>query len=296
MLKASNSTPIPDNGARRDHNRAIGTILLEAGRLSQEDVEEIRAFAGKNGLRFGDAAVQLNRATAEDVEFALALQFNYAVFPQDLDSAVDASVIAGHDPQSAVVEELRTIRSRLLLGWLSAAERNVLAITSPERSEGRSWLSANLATVFAQAGRRTLLIDADLRRPQQHLLFNIQNNVGLSELLTGRRAGKDIVHRIHPQMRLFVVTAGLVPPNPQELLVREAFDFVLDRFAGQFDVVVLDTPAATESADAEIVAARAGAAILLMRRNRTRQARLMQAMDCLTRSGTKVIGTVVNEY
>jgi len=296
VLKASNSTPIPDNGARRDHNRAIGTILLEAGRLSQEDVEEIRAFAGKNGLRFGDAAVQLNRATAEDVEFALALQFNYAVFPQDLDSAVDASVIAGHDPQSAVVEELRTIRSRLLLGWLSAAERNVLAITSPERSEGRSWLSANLATVFAQAGRRTLLIDADLRRPQQHLLFNIQNNVGLSELLTGRRAGKDIVHRIHPQMRLFVVTAGLVPPNPQELLVREAFDFVLDRFAGQFDVVVLDTPAATESADAEIVAARAGAAILLMRRNRTRQARLMQAMDCLTRSGTKVIGTVVNEY
>jgi chain length determinant protein tyrosine kinase EpsG len=296
VLEASNSTPPRDIGASRDQNRAIGNILLEAGRLSQEDVDEIRAFAGKNGLRFGDAAVQLKRATAEDVEFALSRQFNYAVFPKDLESAVDASVVAGHDPQHAVVEELRTIRSRLLLGWLNSAERNVLAVTSPERGEGRSWLSANLATVFAQAGKRTLLIDADLRRPQQHVLFNVRNDVGLTELLTGRRAGKDIAHRIHPQMRLFVVTAGLVPPNPQELLVREAFDFVLDRFAGQFDVVVLDTPAATESADAEIVAARAGAAVLLMRRHRTRQAQLVQAMDCLTRSGTKVIGTVINEY
>ena len=71
---------------------------------------------------------------------------------------------------------------------------------------------------------------------------------------------------------------------------------MLDRFAEQYDVVVLDTPAATESADAEILAARAGAAILMMRRNSTRQARLLQAMDCLTRSGTKVIGTVINDH
>ena len=305
--QASKPTPVPGSSipagplselaaSKRDHGRAIGNILLDAGRLSQEDVDEIRAYAGKNGMRFGDAAVQMNRATPEDVEFALSRQFNYAVFPQDLEGAVDPSVIAGHDPQSAVVEELRTVRSRLLLGWLNTAERNVLAITSPERGDGRSWLAANLSTVFAQAGMRTLLIDADLRRPQQHRLFNIDNEIGLSELLTGRRAGKDIAHRIHPQLRLFVVTAGMVPPNPQELLVRESFDFVLDRFAEQYDVVVLDTPPATESADAEILAARAGAAILMMRRNSTRQARLLQAMDCLTRSGTKVIGTVINDH
>ncbi len=293
---ASNSSSVPEVATTRDHTRAIGSILLDAGRLSQEDIDEIRAYAGQNGLRFGDAAVQMNRATPEDVEFALSRQFNYAVFPQDLSGSVDAAVIAGHDPQCAVVEELRTIRSRLLLGWLNNAERHVLAITSPERGDGRSWFAANLATVFAQAGKRTLLVDADLRRPQQHRLFNIDNEVGLSELLTGRRAGKDIARRIHPQMRLFVMTSGMVPPNPQELLVREAFDFVLDRLAQQFDIVIIDTPAATESADAEILAARAGAAILLARQHHTRQATLVQAMDCLTRSGTKVIGTVVNDY
>jgi receptor protein-tyrosine kinase len=285
----------PDSAAGKDSSRAIGSILVDAGRLTQADVDEIKAYAGKTGLRFGDAAVQLNRVTAEDIEFALARQFNYALLPVELRGGVDQSVVAAHNPQCSVVEELRTIRSRLLLGWLNRTERNVLAITSAERGEGRSWFAANLATVFAQAGKRTLLIDADMRHPQQHRLFNLNNDIGLSALLTGR-AGKDIAQRIHPRMRLFVVTAGLVPPNPQELLVREVFDFVLERFSEQYDLIVLDTPAATVTADAEILAARAGASILLMRRNVTRQKRLFEAMECLKRSGTKVIGSVVNEF
>ena len=289
------SKDTPDSALGKDSSRAIGSILVDAGKLTQADVDEIKAYAGKTGLRFGDAAVQLNRVTAEDIEFALARQFNYALLPVELRGGVDRSVIAAHDPQCSVVEELRTIRSRLLLGWLNMAERNVLAITSPDRGEGRSWFAANLATVFAQAGKRTLLIDADMRHPQQHRLFNLNNDVGLSALLTGR-AGKDIAQRIHPRMRLFVVTSGLPPPNPQELLVREVFDFVLERFAEQYDLIVLDTPAATLTADAEILSARAGAAILLMRRNVTRQKRLVEAMECLKRSGTKVIGSVSNEF
>jgi len=295
VLKAVNAHQATSAAASPDRSRTIGAILVQAGRLRQSDVEEIRTYAGKTGCRFGEAAVQLRKATSQDVEFALARQFNYTIIPQASVGGVDAAVIAAHDPHCRVVEELRTIRSRLLLGWLNKSQRNVLAITSAQRGEGRSWFAANLATVFAQAGKRTLLIDADMRQPQQHRLFNLQNEVGLSALLTGR-AGKDIAHRVHPQLRLFVVPAGLLPPNPQELLVREVFDFVLDRFSNQFDLVVLDTPAATESADAELLAARAGAAVLLMRRHYTREVRLLKAMDCLRRSGTEVIGSVINEY
>ena len=279
----------------RSEDRAIGAILVEAGLLSPADVEEIQGHAAKTGARFGDAAVQLNRITPEDIEFALAQQFNYAVMPHDSEGGVDPSVIAAYDPQCAVVENLRTIRSRLSLGWLNEAKRNVLAITSPERSEGRSWFAANLATVFAQAGDRTLLIDADMHHPQQHRLFNIKNDVGLSALLTGR-GGKEIAQHIHPRLRLFVVPAGALPPNPQELLTGQVIEDVLDWFAGHFDLVVLDTPAATETADAEILAARAGAAVMLTRRNMTRQTKLAAAMDSLKRSGVKVIGSVMNEY
>ena len=295
IFNAGDTGPAPDPARSRVNSRSIGAILVDDGQLTQADVDEIEAHAGKTGMLFGDAAVDLHKTTREDIQRALALQFNYVVLPCGPHGTVDETVIAAYDPRSAVVEELRTIRSRLTMGWLKGATRNVLAVTSPERGEGRSWFAANLATVFAQAGERTLLIDADMRQPQQHRLFNLKNDVGLSALLTGR-AGSDIVRRIHPQLRLFVVTAGRLPPNPQELLTRQVFDFVLERFSSQFDLVVLDTPAATQSADAEILAARAGAAILLTRRNCTRRARAVEAMECLHRSGAQVIGSVVNDY
>jgi len=110
------------------------------------------------------------------------------------------------------------LRSQISLRWTHPKERKSLVIASAGRGEGRSWLAANLATVFAQMGERVLLIDADLRHPRQHELFNLNNSVGLSALLTGR-AGREIVVRIHPKLRLFVLPAGLLPPNPQELLV-----------------------------------------------------------------------------
>ena len=142
---------------------------------------------------------------------------------------------------------------------------------------------------------RTLLIDADMRHPHQHDLFKLNNAVGLSALLTGR-AGREIVRRIHPQLRLFVLPAGMTPPNPQELLGRPVFDLVLDQFAEQYDVVLLDTPAIAETADAQILAALAGATVMLARRNHTRHAELSAAMQSLVQSGVKVIGSVINEF
>src|SRR6202035_3627518 len=198
-------------------------------------------------------------------------------------------------PQSEAVEPLRALRSQLILRWFNNASRKLFAVPSPERGEGRSWLAANLATMFAQLGERTLLIDADMRHPRQHRLFNIDNSVGLSALLTGR-AGREIARRIHPQLRLYVLPAGVIPPNPQELLARQVFEMVVDHFAAQFSVVIVDTPAISETADAQILAANAGSAIIMGRRNHTRQSKLLAAMDTLTQSGVNVIGSVLNDY
>jgi receptor protein-tyrosine kinase len=134
-----------------------------------------------------------------------------------------------------------------------------------------------------------------MRQPQQHRLFNLPSDVGLSDVLS-KRAGKEVIHRVHADLRLFVVPAGALPPNPQELIMQELFDAVLNRMAEKFDLVVLDTPAAAEAADAEILAAKAGAAIMLTRKNRTKNSSLIAAMECLTRSGVKVIGSVFNDY
>ena len=193
-----------------------------------------------------------------------------------------------------MVEPLRVLRSQISLRWSNPKERKSLVIASTGRGEGRSWLAANLATVFAQMGERVLLIDADMRHPRQHELFNLDNSVGLSALLTGR-AGREIVARINPDLRLFVLPAGILPPNPQELLGRPVFDLVLEMFASQYDMIIMDTPATSESSDAQILAARADAALLLVRRHHTRVDDLNAAMRNLTESGVNVIGSVIND-
>jgi len=279
----------------RDRSGSIGAILVEQGRLSPAEVEEIQQFAVKNRLRFGDAALRLQLLTKDDIDQAIAQQFKYPILSRGGEHGVADDVVAAYLPQSQMIEPLRVLRSQISLRWVNPKERKILAIASPGRGEGRSWLAANLATVFAQMGDRVLLIDADMRHSRQHELFNLNNSVGLSALLTGR-AGREIVCRIHPKLRLFVLPAGILPPNPQELLGRQVFDLVLDLFASQYDLIIMDTPATSESADAQILASRADAAVLLVRRNHTRIEELKGAIQNLTESGVHVMGSVVNEY
>jgi len=139
-----------------DRGRAIGAILIEQGRLNVEDVEEIQAFANLHGLRFGDAAVQLQRLSQLDIESAIAQQYNYPVLARGGDSGVADDVIAGYQPQSEAVEPLRALRSQLILRWLNGTKRKVLAVTSAERGDGRSWLAAIsglIPVIFAASGR-----------------------------------------------------------------------------------------------------------------------------------------------
>ncbi len=280
--------------ARDRKARMIGALLVEAGLLNEAQVDEIQQFATRSGMKFGDAAVQLKLVTNDDIDAALRKQFNYPILPRGNTGVAD-DVVAAYDPNSGLVENLRTIRSRLSLNWLNDAKRNVLAVVSPDASDGRSWFAANLATVFAQAGERTLLIDADMRRPHQHQLFGMEGEPGLSALLTGR-AGREIIRRVHPQFRLSLLTAGTPPPNPQELITRNMFELLIERLAQQFDLIILDTPPASESADAELLAARAGAAVMLARRNRCREKALVHTAQSLTRYGVKIVGSVMNDH
>ncbi|MEO6080237.1 MAG: polysaccharide biosynthesis tyrosine autokinase [Steroidobacteraceae bacterium] len=274
----------------------IGAILVELERLSPGVIDVVKRYAAEYQIGLDEAAVRLKLVTQKDIDLALAQQFKYPTLAQGGHEGLSQEVVAAYNPQSEAVEPLRALRSQLTLRWRTLPNRTALAITSPDRGDGRSWLAANLATVFAQAGDRTLLVDTDLRRPCQHKLFNIDNSAGLSALLTGRALGRDVVRRINPELRLYVLPAGMLPPNPQELLLRPAFELVLTRLAEQFDVIILDTPPANESADAQILAARAGAAILVARRNYSKVADLEATMGSFSEIGVTVVGSVINEH
>jgi len=282
------------NAAANTRGRSIGAILIDSGRLTADNAERILRLQKAQGMRFGDAAIELGLLTEDDIRFALSSQFDYPYLPLG-DNSLSHELVAAYQPSSPVVEQLRALRSQLMLRWFDAeAQRKALAIVSPGAGEGRSFIAANLAIVFSQLGERTLLIDADLRTPRQHELFKLGNNAGLSGLLAGR-ANAEAVVRVPSLLGLSILPAGAIPPNPQELLGRPAFIETLLSLSRDFDVVIIDTPAASAYADAQTIAVRAGAAILLARKNISSLPDITQIAGSLQQSGATLLGSVLND-
>jgi len=222
----------------------------------------------------------------------LSAQFEYP-YLYGHDSGLGAEVIAAYQPFSKQVERLRALRSQLMLRWFSS-EHRVLAIISPSRAEGRSYLAANLAVVCSQLGERTLLVDADMRNPRQHKLFNLSDKLGLSTLLSGRRTHEEF-HRVSGLLDMSVLPAGPTPPNPHELLGRGALAELMEELSAAFDIVIVDTPAAEVSADAQVIAVRSGAALLVARKDRTSLRALQDLATSVTDTGGRVVGSVLND-
>lgn len=279
-----------DTGA----GRSIGAILIDNGRLTPDAAERILKLQKEQGLRFGDAAIQLGLLTEADIQQALSRQYDYPYLMPG-DERVSEEVVAAFKPFSPIVEQLRAVRSQLMLRWFDAdVGHKTLAVVSASRADGRSFTAANLAVVFSQLGERTLLIDADLRNPSQHQLFRLENKLGLSSLLAGRAELAEAVIRIPGLIDLSVLPAGATPPNPQELLARPVFNALMATAAGQYDIVIVDTPAGTETADSQTIAARTRGAVVVARRNATSSPALQVFVTSLQHSGVTVVGSVLN--
>jgi receptor protein-tyrosine kinase len=284
-----------ERAASSQPDSSIGAILIRIGRLSVADADKVMRFSIERNLRFGDAAVELGVLTAADIELALSRQYDYPYLLRG-ESAISEEVIAAYEPFTTRVESLRALRNQLMWRWFETGkERRALAITSAESGDGRSFLAANLAVVFSQQRQRTLLIDADMRAPRQHQLFALENRAGLSAVLAGR-SGHDAIQRVPSLVDLSVLTAGALPPNPSELLGRPAFGQLLGELAADYDVILIDTPASDEYSDAQLVASRAGAAVMVAHQNHSHLNKLRDLVGLLTDARVHLVGTVLNEY
>jgi protein-tyrosine kinase len=272
--------------------RPMGAMLVEWGRLAEDDVKLILDYQQRAGLPFGEAGLALGLLDDDDVRQALASQFGQSAIAPE--SPLSPELVAATAPHSDPVEHLRALRSQLMLRWFENDERHAaLAVVSPGAGEGRSWIAANLAVLFAQLGKRTILIDADLRQPRQHRIFGMPGRIGLSAMLAGR-AGWEAVSEVHDVPNLFVLPAGAVPPNPQELLARPAFAKLVAALRSSYEVVLVDTPSAESCADAATIASRAGAALLVACRDRSSVPRLNALATDLRQFGISVVGAVLN--
>jgi chain length determinant protein tyrosine kinase EpsG len=287
-IRPLNSNALPVSPHPRD--AMIGRVLQEMGKISAEEAERVAQLQKKENLRFGDAARKLRLVGDADILQALAIQFDYPYLEAEK-GELSQLLTAAYAPFSPEVEALRALRSQLVLRWFGLGRR-ALAVMSPNAGEGCSELAANLAIVFAQLGERTLLIDANLRRPMQQVLFHLDETRGLSDVLIGRTS-IEVIHEIDSIANLSVLTAGTIPPNPQELLNRKSFAELMALVQERYDVVIVDTPPAILSADAQIVAARCRGALLVSRLDETPLPHVANVAEQLVMCDAQVVAAIV---
>lgn len=278
-------------------NQSIGDIIKRTNNLSAEEVERILAYQRDHGVKFGEAAVALGLAQQEDVLWALAQQFHYPYSGKSSGNLSEELVVA-NKPFSDQAEIFRGIRDQLISNVFlpSDARRRALAVVSADSGDGKSFLAANMAVVLAQLTGRTLLIDCDMRSPRQHEIFRVDNTSGLSAILSGRAEG-NVLRHVKNYPGLYVLPVGIVPPNPLELLQRPAFGMLINDLATKFDHVIIDTPSAAQGVDARVIAAVAGAALAVARKDKTRTESLGALISPLaSRKGIKMVGVVMNEF
>lgn len=276
-------------------DRSIGDLIREACGLSDAQIEQILLYQREHHLRFGEAAMALHLASSDDVIAALSQQFHYPYVPGQQQDAAPAELITAANPFSEEAEAFRELRSQLLMDVLAVPQTRALAVLSPDVGDGKTYFAANLAVAFSQLGGKTLLIDADLRTPRQHKLLGIEHQAGLSSVLSGR-AESNVIHRTRNLASLFLMPAGPVPPNPLELLQRPAFGLLLLEMLGKFDHVIVDTPAGVHGADGRVIAAKAGAAVVIGRGNHSRMSSMQRLLDSLRKAPVALAGVVMNEH
>lgn len=217
------------------------------------------------------------------------------------DAPVLASVVHHKGPSKATPgrgmawasgESYRKLRTAVGFVALGGERRSSIVVTSSVQGEGKTETSTNLAKVLAEAGARVLLVDADLRRPQVGARLGLDDELGLSDVLTGRADLNDVMLSVDD---LSVLTAGTVPPNPSELLGSEAMAELLALLETHFEYVILDAPPLLPVTDAAILSHQAGGAVVVARSGVARQNQLTEALSTLEAADASVYGIVLND-
>ena len=202
-------------------------------------------------------------------------------------------LIAKISPQSPISEQYRTIRTNLQFASVDEPLQSIL-ITSAGPSSGKSLTAANLAVVYAQQGKKTLLIDADMRKPTVHYTFRVDNLRGLSNMLVGDTTLEQAVSPSDVD-NLDVLTCGPIPPNPAELLASKRMEEILKQANQLYDFVIFDTPPLLAVTDAKILANIVDGCILVIRSKVTKMEEVEKATDLLDDGRAKVLGAILND-
>jgi non-specific protein-tyrosine kinase len=268
------TTPIaPNTGA---------SVLLAVG------IAIALAIAGILLIEYLDDTIK----SPDDVSQALDLA-NLGAIANIWGNSAGEKLITAKYPRAAHSEAYRVLRTNIQVMSLDKPIRTLL-VTSANPKEGKSTTTANLAVVMALGGLRVLLIDADLRRPQQHEIFRLNNEFGLVSALMHPDASPDTYLQCTETENLQVLTTGPIPPNPAELLDSKRMHALIERFRLKFDLIIFDTPPILPRIDAAVLARHLDGVLLVIDAGHTRRDSAKRAKDALTHAGGRILGVVLN--
>ncbi|GAC1630550.1 MAG: hypothetical protein NVS9B10_23060 [Nevskia sp.] len=275
-----------------DEEVKLRAALIRCSALSVEAVSKISHAARVLDVSFSEAALSTGFVSQEDVDYAR--QSYQPPQPRQKVARIGTELALSRSPFDARSEQLLALRTELLLRFDSDSGANMLALISPSAGEGRSRLCAELALSFAQLGHPTLLVDADFRNPKQHILFESENEHGLSRAIAKHESPRPETVEGIPQLSL--LTAGPKPVNPLELLSDGHFQRMVRDWQNSYEFVVIDTAPVTTFSDGLAVATLVGRVLAVSRANHTgyRQQREMLRKLAVTRA--QILGAVINYF
>lgn len=206
---------------------------------------------------------------------------------------IDVQPLVTHThPKSYISEQYRTIRTNIDFAAIDKPIKTLM-VTSAGPSEGKTTTIINLAIVFAQQGKKVVVIDTDLRKPKFHYAFRLNNTLGVTNILA-QQVTLDFAVQNSGIPHLSVLTSGPIPPNPAELLDSNAMDLLIEYAIEQYDIVLFDTPPVLPVTDAQILANKCDGVLLIVNSRKTDRAAAVKAKELLENAKGKLLGVVIN--
>ncbi|MGX9133213.1 CpsD/CapB family tyrosine-protein kinase [Rummeliibacillus sp. JY-2-4R] len=201
-------------------------------------------------------------------------------------------LIVRKNPQSYISEQFRTLRTNIKFSK-PADELQTILVTSSFANEGKSTISANLACLFAEEGKKVLFIDSDMRKPTVQYTFNLTNTTGISSVLSKQSKLNEVIRRSGIP-NLDIITSGPIPPNPSELLGGKMLSEIINYSKEKYNIIIFDAPPILAVADAQILANAVDGSILVINSQETDRKAAEKAVEVLKSSNAQILGTVLN--
>jgi succinoglycan biosynthesis transport protein ExoP len=255
-------------------------------------------LAGMAGLLLSAGILFLNEyldntiKASDEIENIYGLSAIGFISEMENKATDETGIYVAKQPRAPITEAFRSLRTNIEFSAINKPIKTIL-VTSPEPGTGKTTIAANLAIIYAQKGRRVLLVDADLRQPHLHQAMNLPNRIGLTDLLLENQKIQSVCNQVEGINLVEVITTGSLPPNPAELLDSIKMTTILAELGKNKDLIIIDSPPSVV-ADAQVLAAKVDAVLLVIQPGKTQKNGLKTTIEIFKRANAHVIGIVVN--